>query len=148
MAKLRRAPTSPEEGTARKLAELDRRLRNRDRVTTEAAHRVSDAGEPAFAGAWGNSLGFGWRWARFWKDPNGFVWLAGQVGGGVAGTTIFTLPAGYRTLAQGGFGGMNFAVAANGAYGSIFLADDGQVQHSVGATTNVSLEGIRFRAEG
>jgi hypothetical protein len=142
MAKLRRAPTSPEEATARKLAELDRRLRNRDRVTTEAWHEVGAAGEPAFVGAWAN-LGFGVNEsAAFLKDPNGFVWLKGVVSGGAYPSLIFTLPAGYRAT-----GNVYFALPSNGAFGWLSVDNAGSV-YAQGGAAWIALDGVRFRARG
>lgn len=50
---------------------------------------------PAVQGTWTN-FQQGYQYCGFWKDPQGHVHLQGVVNNGAAGTTIFTLPPGYR----------------------------------------------------
>lgn len=60
-------------------------------------HTVGATGEPAFQNSWTNessanphpSVGFK-------RDAAGNVWLRGAPAGGASGTTVFTLPVGYR----------------------------------------------------
>lgn len=99
----------------------------------------------------------GWTRARYYKDPWGIVHLEGlacraQVGGvvgigackdatGLAGSTMFVLPAGYRPAAS-----RAFAVVASGGTGRVDVAAGGQVIYESGGTSYVSLDGISFRA--
>jgi len=55
---------------------------------------VGASGAPAFQGGWAN-YGSGYSGARFWKDADGMVHLAGLVTGS-SGAAIFALPVGYR----------------------------------------------------
>ena len=61
-------------------------------------HNVGDVGEPAFQNSWVNRGGTT-RPARFRLDGD-VVRLEGAVSTGTNGTTIFTLPAGYRPTAE------------------------------------------------
>lgn len=63
-------------------------------VVSEPWHVVGAAGEPAMVNGWVN---YGTSLA-FMKDPHGFVHIKGELQAGTltAGTTIFTLPVGYR----------------------------------------------------
>lgn len=54
---------------------------------------IGAGGQPAFGGTWVNSTGIS---TRFRKDESGVVYIDGNVKSGVSGTTVFTLPAGYR----------------------------------------------------
>lgn len=79
----------------------------------------------------------------YFMDTLGFVHLRGQLASGVAGTTAFMLPNGYRPSKT------TFMVTranATFAYGSISAG--GYIYPSIGAyTTWVALDGISFRAE-
>lgn len=106
------------------------------------AINAAGGASPAFATGWGN-LGAGYQSARFFKDPDGFVkveGLANRTSG--TGTTLFTLPAGYRPTAVRAFG-----CIANGVIAQVEVRTNGAVVQSTGVganPTNVSLEGIRF----
>lgn len=76
----------------------------------------------------------------YWKDAFGVVHLQGTVTGGSLGTTIFTLPVGYRPPADRGF-----AISALTAFGAITVLTNGNVVHSAGGTDDVYLDGITFR---
>lgn len=65
------------------------------RVALEPWHYVGNPGEPAFEGDWRN-YGGTWTAARFRKSPFGKGSVEGLVAGGAPGTTVFTLPDGYR----------------------------------------------------
>jgi hypothetical protein len=91
------------------LAQLNRRVRALERrspnplveAELEAWHTVGDAGEPAFATDWAAGGGGTTTVPAFFKDASGFVHLKGNAikptpAGGLAPTTIYTLPAGYR----------------------------------------------------
>lgn len=80
--------------------------------------------------------------AGYYKDRNNIVHLKGMVKNGTIGTSIFTLPVGYRPTNK-----LLFAVNANYAFGSVdIFPTTGQVYAQTGATTAFSLEGITFRA--
>lgn len=99
---------------------------------------VGTTGQPAFAGTWTASS----NKPRFFKDPHSVIHLEGAVNGGVSGTTIFTLPPGYRPNYQG-----LFPVRVTGpATGTIIVNTDGTVVHESGAVTLVALDGIVFKA--
>ena len=106
----------------------------------EAHHLVGASGEIAFAGTWANFGGSN-EPARYWKDFTGIVHLGGVVKLGTIGTTIFTLPAGYRPQYA-----MIYAVASNNAYGTLTVNPDGTVVASTGSNVYFSLSGITFRA--
>lgn len=52
-----------------------------------------------FENSWGD-FGSPWQDAEYKKDMTGRVWLRGTITGGAAGSTAFTLPAGYRPPAD------------------------------------------------
>ncbi len=60
-------------------------------------HLVGGVGEPAFQNSWGN-LGAGFQPVRFRRQGDE-VTIEGVAAGGGLGTTVFTLPVGYRPLA-------------------------------------------------
>lgn len=77
---------------------------------------VGDAGSGSdFANGW-KAYGTTWGPPRFWKDPDGIVWLAGMVSTGTAtdNTNIFTLPASHRAWRE-----QHVRVTASGGYGAI-----------------------------
>jgi hypothetical protein len=86
-------------------------------------HVVGAAGEPAFQNGWGNQAGY--DAVAFRKDPFGRVWIRGAVSGGATGTTIFTLPAGYRPVAAD----YHVTLGDSGAAGNyIYISTAGLVQ--------------------
>lgn len=95
----------------------------------------------SFDNGYGNSGGF-WANAAYYKDPWSRVTLRGHVTGGAANTTIFTLPAGYRPIVT-----MSFAVMATGVACELRINTSGQVFLVSGTTTDISLDGVSFRAE-
>jgi hypothetical protein len=54
---------------------------------------------PTFQNSWAN-VGAGTQTVEYCKDQNGVVHIKGELVGGASGTVAFTLPAGYRPLAQ------------------------------------------------
>lgn len=102
--------------------------------------RVVGAGSPAaaFTNSWVN-FGGGFQPAQYWFDRDGVVHLAGSVKTGSAGTSVFTLPVGYRPAAQ-----CAFAVNANGAFGLVYVNTNGTVVVNTGSSTITSLDGISF----
>ena len=74
-------------------------------------HYVGEAGEPAFENGWGNK-GVGQPALAFRIREVGVVDIQGQVAGGTSGTTIFTLPTGYRPSAISLMPGVGYASGA------------------------------------
>lgn len=111
-------------------------------LTPEAPHFVGTAGEPAFQNSWVNFDAGASRRAAFYK-AFGRVWLEGCVRGGATGTTIFTLPAGYRPVSPAGTAS-SFGVDSNGAFGRVGAWDDGRVILLSGAAY-VFLDSVNFR---
>lgn len=78
---------------------------------------VGGAGEPAFVNSWVNGGG-GYQAMQFRLDALGRVWIRGYASTGTNGTTIFTLPAGYRPATR------IITVALSGTTGSTYLDID------------------------
>jgi hypothetical protein len=109
----------------------------------EQPHFVGGSGEAAFAGAWVN-YGSGYQEVNYYRDPFQRVFLSGLAKSGVIGTTIFTLPAGYRPRAR-----LIFIQGVGSDTGNrIDIMSDGTVVPMGGTNGYVSLEGIHFRAYG
>lgn len=111
--------------------------------SVDRRHEVGGDGEPAFVGTWTN-YGSGYEVASFYRDPFGRVHLSGLVRSGTAGTTIFSLPGGYRPRAR-----ELFAVVTGNpvdTLGRIEVTANGDVLHVTGSTDYVQLHGISFRA--
>jgi len=109
---------------------------------SDSIHLVGAAGEPAFANSWVNA-GSPWMVACFTKDNLGYVHIWGFVKSGTAtaGTTIFTLPAGYRPSAH-----LTFACISNSLFGGGYVLSDGRVQIQTGSNTNFGLSIPAFKA--
>lgn len=107
--------------------------------TVEDDHLVGASGEIAFGGTWVNFGGSN-EPARYWKDYTGLVHLGGIVKAGTIGTTIFTLPAGYRPQYA-----MIFPVSSNNLFGVLTVNPDGTVVATAGSATYFSLSGVTFR---
>lgn len=132
-------------------------------VEQDPLHYVgqTDYGEPAFQNNWQN-IGFDGTYTyesvNFYKDPDGFVHLAGAIkntSGSAYNTVIFTLPAGYRP----DYTHRTPIVAASGALTTklwaVEVQEDGDVivctannpgSGSTSVKNLISLEGIRFMA--
>lgn len=98
---------------------------------------------PTLAGAWTN-YGAPFGTPGYMKDALGFVHLKGLVKSGAVGSTIFTLPAGYRPAEQ-----LIFAGLGDGAVVRVDVLANGVVQYGLGAATSTytSLQNIYFKAE-
>lgn len=96
---------------------------------------------PTFQNSWVN-YGSPWATAAYYKDAVGVVHLRGLVKNGTSMSTIFTLPAGYRPQAS-----IRFAVDSSGAFGSVYVQNDGQVVMAVGSTSFIDLATVSFRAD-
>lgn len=114
---------------------------SRKDVKIESPHKVGAAGEPPFSGAWVDFDTTTFHGARFWKDPMGMVHMQGLVKSGVIGTTIFTLPAGYRPS-----NGLLLATISNGAIGRLDIAPTGNVVATSGNNTYFSID-AHFKGE-
>jgi hypothetical protein len=80
--------------------------------------------------------------ARYMKDDDGTVHLEGLVATGTIGTTIFTLPPGYRPEYQ-----QLVATSTNpNVYARCDITQAGFVQASTGSNVWFSLDGISFKA--
>jgi hypothetical protein len=103
---------------------------------------VGAPGEPAFGTGWKNASG-GYQVAGFYKDDEGVVHLRGVVDLG-SGTTIFTLPAGFRPAATESF----TALLGDTNIASVFVVASGDVdlEFLSGPGTTLSLSQISFRA--
>lgn len=109
----------------------------------EAVHLVgSGGGEPAFQNSWANYGSTpGNTPLGFWKDALGVVHLSGDIASG-SGSTVFTLPAGYRPVSSA-----VFPAVGDGAFGLLRVDPTGDVVVQAGAhTTYFSVNGISFRA--
>jgi hypothetical protein len=94
-----------------------------------------------YQNSWAN-YGSGWPNAEYYIDPFDIVHLQGLVKNPTAGgTTIFTLPSGYRPATS-----IMFTVATNSGFGRIDIDTSGNVKHINGGYAYVSLNGITFRA--
>jgi hypothetical protein len=99
---------------------------------------VGEAGAPPFEGTWVDS-------GDSDNDPAGYtiinnvVYLVGVVKSGVIGTTVFTLPSGFRPTKR-----KVLTCVSNGALGVITILATGEVQVTVGNILGVSLDGIAF----
>lgn len=113
----------------------------RKHMKIETPHIVGDSGEPAFQNSWVNFDTSTFRGARFWKDPMGIVHIEGLVKSGTVGTTIFTLPAGYRPG-----NGLMFPSITNSGVGRVDVAATGNVVHNSGGNTYFSIN-LSFKQE-
>lgn len=95
-----------------------------------------------------SNFGSPYETARFIRDDQGWVHLAGLIVAAAAHTTaapMFTLPAGYRPAADHAF--PIFTGSNLGVFGNIRVLTDGTVEVYVSPAGNVSLDGISFLAE-
>jgi hypothetical protein len=107
----------------------------------EALKVVGATGQPAFANTW-VAFGTSDDIPGFYKDAWGIVHITGTVKLGTVGSTIFTLPAGYRPQRNN-----IFPAVCNGAFGATKIDTAGVVSQLAGGS-NVyhTLSGISFRA--
>lgn len=97
---------------------------------------------PTLQNSWVNFDATHFSPAGYRKDGNGFVHLRGLIKSGVTtvGTTLFTLPTGYRPELT-----VIHAVASNDAFGEARVNNDGTVTINAG-TSWFCLDGITFYA--
>jgi hypothetical protein len=97
---------------------------------------------PTLLNNWVN-YGGGFNNAGYYKDPFGVVHLRGLIKDGTTtlGTALFTLPTGYRPVAQ-----ELFTVTSGSALGRVDVLTTGNVVINVGSSSWLSLDGLTFRA--
>lgn len=113
-------------------------------LVREDVQTIGVGGAPAFQNLWANAAG-GQPGANFWKGIDGVVHLGGAINTGAAGTTAFTLPAGY-------FDSSKVVVlpagrVTGGTYSMDFVVVDtsGNVKpNSAGGTYTIYLDGCSF----
>lgn len=88
---------------------------------------------------WTN-YGQGYNTAAYTRTDDDWVRIRGLVQGGTIGTTIFTLPVGYRPPARGLFA----ASTSPNAYGRVDVHSSGAVVAITGSNGWISLDGIAF----
>lgn len=101
---------------------------------------------PTFQNSWLDyaTVDTNWGPVGFYRSTDGRVYLRGLVRAGVCGSTIFTLPAGYRPSKSRLFTG-----SSADAYARIQVGPSGDVSSQTGCNnTWVSLDGISFRVVG
>lgn len=95
---------------------------------------------PAYLNSWAD-YGSVYGTAGYYKMADGVhVRLTGLIKDGVVGSAAFTLPVGYRPMAEGLFG-----CVSNSLFGAISITTAGLVIPSIGNNTYFSLGGICFR---
>ncbi|MGH2674457.1 MAG: hypothetical protein ACRDKA_10095 [Actinomycetota bacterium] len=112
--------------------------------TSEPHHEVGTAGEPSFGSGWANDNP-GTTSAAFYKDPLGVVHLKGIVSASSAGSTIFTLPAGYRPTKGACFPTVRAVPVLSSAYVCVQVGGAVDLTGGAGDGTYL-LDGLTFRA--
>lgn len=110
----------------------------------EAWHEIGATGEPAFQNGWVN-YSSGYATLAFMKDSLGFVTVKGFIKSGTitAGTTIFTLPAGYRPAKN-----MYYVTSMPASFGQLQMTSAGELQAATAInSTWTAIPYIRFKAE-
>lgn len=119
-------------------------------VAMDTTHAVGPQGgaEPAFQNGWVNTSlgGVTERPISFRKDPLGRVTLMGMASSGTMSATMFTLPVGYRPLAE-----QRISVythnGTNQVVGMLLIKSDGTVSPVFGGNYAFALDGISFDTE-
>lgn len=99
---------------------------------------------PTLLNSWVN-YGSGYSTAGYYKDKESVVHLKGFITGGTTttNTSLFFIPVGYRPAET-----RVFTVASgNGTFGRVDVTPLGEIRFISGLNTNLSLDGISFRAE-
>lgn len=105
---------------------------------------------PALQNSWQpwetvNPDGLGLSNPGYYRDPYGVVHLQGVITGGSIGTTIFTLPTGYRPNRYLIYPVITGSTTANYTLGVVHVKQDGTVVFQFGGTSYVALDPIQFR---
>lgn len=111
---------------------------NHDNVYAKIAQESWTA--PTLAGSW-SAIGTGYNPPGYKKNTIMEAKLRGRIGGGTVGSTIWTLPTGYRPAAT-----ETHAAAAAGGTAEIEIRTDGKIVLISGDPTWISLDGIYFDA--
>lgn len=69
-------------------------------ITQEAKRFVGATDQPAFKNSWANNSA-SLSTLHFWQSSEGMTYVEGSVTGGSIGSTVFTLPVGYRPTGGG-----------------------------------------------
>lgn len=102
---------------------------------------VGGLGQPAFQNSWN----FNTNPVKFKKDNSGFVCIEGICSGGTSGTTVFTLPAGFRPSNSKRFrGSSNSLSSGEEQYLSVDTSGNVYVNYSDSGTPVIFLDAIRF----
>ena len=111
-------------------------------ISLDAWKEVGAAGNAAFTSPWQN-YGGAYETVAYRRDPFGRIHLKGMAKSGTVGSSIFTLPAGFRPAK-----GEVFAVTASETDAEIAVYADGTVNvwQGTAAGTWISLSGISFTA--
>lgn len=112
--------------------ELMRLLEGRDQQLEEYLAGATEWLTPTFSGTWVN-FGSTHRNARFRKNGDRTE-IEGFVKSGTIGTSIFTLPAGFRPPTD-----MVFAVHSNTAFGSLVVKAGGTVEAQSGSNVSFGI---------
>jgi hypothetical protein len=107
----------------------------------EAWHLIGGGGEPAFTNGWTN-FGSGHSNAGFYKDQTGVVHLKGMIVSGTLGTTIFTLPTGYRPMVE-----ERFVANSNDDVCEFIISSAGGVSAVNMSAGWLSMGGVQFLAQ-
>jgi len=112
----------------------------------EQTKLVGNVGQPQFKNGWVN-YGAPGDLCGFYKNAFGQVFIVGVVASGTVGTTIFTLPPGYRPQATCAFPGLaKTSSGGNYSFASVLVQASGDVIADVaGGNASFSLAGITFR---
>jgi len=109
-------------------------------------HIVDGTGEPAYENGWVdyNTQPGTYAGGGFMKDENGYIHLRGLIKNGTDGTTVFTLPVGYRPLQKN-----IFTIESDDLAGRLDVDDTGEVIPASSTTSPawISLDGIVFLGE-
>lgn len=109
------------------------------KTDTEDWHVVGGVGEPAYQNSWVFFGGTDEYAPQFRKDALGIVSLRGMTKNGTLGSSIFTLPVGYRPAAT-----VRAAIMSNGVLGYGRVDPSGAVSYTGGSNAWGSLDTIRF----
>lgn len=91
---------------------------------------------------WYNNASGAYATPAYMKDADGFVHLKGMIKNGTVDANCFVLPEEYRVAKSS-----IFAVASNGAFGEVYIFNDGGIQPTTPCNNAwVSLDGIIFKA--
>jgi hypothetical protein len=111
-------------------------------LTTEANRKWNLL---SVGGGWGAVAGY--LAPAYWRDPLGMVHLVGTVGGGATGSTIATLPSGFRPPGSGLFAAG--CISGGVAWPATIVVNNAGaiVYDGTAAPTRVGLDTVHFRVD-